>query len=589
MNYHVIVTENGTEKIIIIDSYSQPVTESQIPPVVTAHLTATDNPHQTSLQQTITKQGNTPVNGQIQFGANTFNEETLTILKSAIYMVLNGHLRSSSFDVNGFYHTTNDGLSLFMDNGGVRLFNGVDTITIGYDGTITGLQNSQLAHSAVTKSYVDTLALGLMPHAPVKVMLEKGTDVNTFIANGSGVGKTLTAVQNGAFQYQGISFSIGDRIGLKCFGYQRLDAGIYVITHMGDTNSPWVLTRATDFDGNPATETKQADVLFVQEGTYAKYMFIETERGNEPNSGNLIIDSDLVTWEIFHKPQDFVYDQGLQLNGQIVSVKPDNTTGDTIIPITVSPNGVGVQKSIITDIADAKKLEAKTYSDSLKTQSDQALQTTYQQTQTNDQTVQTSAKTYTDIAVQGNVTYVNQQIAALAATIPSSTSSKPYLYPQFFILNGQTLQNYDDYLFMDNAYRSGNDNGLNSNSCIPFFMPHNGTLIGITAFIGYVAAAGNYVPNTMMNVNFELRQISLTGYSKVLAFSMPTTGTSDKVGSNGTFPANPVQIAAETAGLSVNLYAQCMYGIKFIHNTANSPSNAGAIKNVVIKLEIRVG
>ena len=583
MNYHIIVTENGTVKISIIDSYSTPVVET-IPIVVAAHIAAVDNPHQTSLQQTITKQGTAPVNGQIQFGANTFNEETLTILKSAVYMVLNGDLRNSSFDINGFYHTTRDGLSLFMDNGGVRLYNGVNTITVGYDGTITGLQDCQLAHSAVTKAYVDTLALGLKPHKPVKIMLQKGVDVYAFIAQGSGVGKTITASQNGVFQFQGLSFSISDRIGLTCFGYQRIDAGIYSITNMGSASTPWVLTRATDFDGSPSSESKQADVLFVQEGTYAKYMFIETERGNEPDSGNLIIDTDLVSWEIFHKPQDFVFDQGLQLNGQTVSVKPDTTTGDSVIPVIVSPAGVGVQRSLITDIADAKKLEAKAYADSLKTQSDQALQSRYLQTQTNDQTVQTAAKSYTDSAIQG----VNQQITTLAASIPTG-SSKPMIYPQFFLLNGQTLQNCDDYLFLDNAYRSGNDGGLNSNSCIPFLVPEAATLVGISVYLGAIAVAGNYVANTNADVNFELRQMVLAGTNTLYPFSIPINGTSGQIGSNGNFSAIPQAFGIGIVGLNIALTKSFLLGIKFIHNTTGSPVIASAIKNVIIKLEIRVG
>ena len=114
-------------------------------------------------------------------------------------------------------------------------------------------------------------------------------------------------------------------------------------------------------------------------------------------------------------------------------------------------------------------------------------------------------------------------------------------------------------------------------------------MIGLTAFIGYVAAAGNYVVNTTLNVNFEIRQINLAGYNSAFAFSFPVAGTSDKIGSYGTFPANPIQMNCEIAALNVQLYAQHMYGIKFIHNTANSPVIAGAIKNVVIMLEIRVG
>ena len=582
----VIVRENGTERYLLTDSYI--VDETTVPDValetVNQHIATLNNPHETSLQQAVSKQGNTPINGLIQIGTTNRNDEMLTILKSAVYMVLNGDLRSSSFDVNGFYHTTRDGLQLFIDNGGVRLYNGVNTITVGYDGTIIGLQDSLYAQSAVTKAYVDTLALGLKPHKPVKIMLEKGIDINTFTRNGSGVGKTITATQNGVFEYQGLSFSIGDRIGLTCYGYQRVDAGIYTITNMGSSSTPWVLTRATDFDGSPSSESKQADVLFVQEGRFEKYMFIETERGNEPNSGNLIIDSDLVTWEIFHKPQDFVFDQGLQLNGQIVSVKPDNTTGDRIIPVTVSPNGVGLQKSIITDIADAKKLEAKTYSDNLKTLSDQALQTAFQQTQTNDQTIQTIAKNYTDSAIQG----VNQQISTLAASIPTG-SSKPMIYPQFFLLNGAMIQNYSDYLYMDNAYRSGNDGGLNNNNCIPFLVPETATLVGVSAYIGAIAVGGNYVAYTNANVNFELRQMFVGGTGTLYAFSIPVNGSTSQIGSNGNFSATPQAFVGGIVGLNMALTKGFLLGIKFINNATGSAVIASAIKNVVIKLEIRIG
>jgi len=582
----VIVRENGTERYLLSDSYI--VDETSVPDValetVNQHIAAHNNPHETSLQQAVSKQGSMPINGEIQIGTTNNNDELLRILKSMIVVALNGDPRTTSMDANGFHHTNHNGLYLDMDNGGVHLFNGNNTISINYDGTITGLLDSPLANSAVTKAYVDTLALGLKPHKPVRVMLQKGTDVNAFYSNGKGEGKTITASGNGIFQFQGLSFSIGDRIGLTCYGYQRIDAGIYTITNMGSASTPWVLTRATDFDGSPSSESKQADVLFVQEGTYAKYMFIETERGNEPNSGNLIIDSDLVTWEIFHKPQDFVFDQGLQLNGQIVSVKPDNTTGDTIIPVTVSPNGVGVQKSIITDIADAKKLEAKTYADSLKTQSDQALQSAYQQTQTNDQTVQTAAKNYTDTAIQG----VNQQITTLAASIPTG-SSKPMIYPQFFLLNGATIQNYSDYLYMDNAYRSGNDGGLNSNNCIPFLVPETATLVGVSAYLGAVAVAGTYVANTNANVNFELRQMFVGGTGTLYAFSIPINCASSQIGSNGNFSATPQAFAGGISGLNIALTKSYLLGIKFINNASGSAVIASAIKNVVIKLEIRVG
>ena len=163
------------------------------------------------------------------------------------------------------------------------------------------------------------------------------------------------------------------------------------------------------------------------------------------------------------------------------------------------------------------------------------------------------------------------------------------IYPQFFLLNGSMIQNYSDYLYMDNAYRSGNDGGLNSNNCIPFLVPEAATLVGISVYIGAVAVAGTYVANTNANVNFELRQMFVGGTGTLYSFSIPVNGSTSQIGSNGNFSATPQAFAGGTAGLSVALTKSYLLGIKFINNATGSAVIASAIKNVVIKLEIRVG
>src|ERR1035437_4422957 len=140
MNYYVVITENGTEKILIIDTLPQQTNADIALETINGHTAQTDNPHQTSLQQVVTKQGMTPIDGGIQIGSTDRNDELLTLLKSAIVIALNGDLRASSIDINGFHHTTQDGYYVDMDNGGVHLYNGSNSITVNYDGTITGLQ-----------------------------------------------------------------------------------------------------------------------------------------------------------------------------------------------------------------------------------------------------------------------------------------------------------------------------------------------------------------------------------------------------------------------------------------------------------------
>lgn len=81
-------------------------------------------------------------------------------------------------------------------------------------------------------------------------------------ANGtSGVGATLTANANGEFPAQdGISIALNDRVLIKNQA-SGLENGIYVLTTVGTAGTPWVLTRALDFD-TAAEMTVIAGVLF---------------------------------------------------------------------------------------------------------------------------------------------------------------------------------------------------------------------------------------------------------------------------------------------------------------------------------------
>ena len=68
-------------------------------------------------------------------------------------------------------------------------------------------------------------------------------------ANGaSGVGATLTASGNGAFPDQdGVPIPQGGRLLVR-FEAAPANNGVYVLTQAGGVSSPWVLTRATDYD-----------------------------------------------------------------------------------------------------------------------------------------------------------------------------------------------------------------------------------------------------------------------------------------------------------------------------------------------------
>lgn len=86
-------------------------------------------------------------------------------------------------------------------------------------------------------------------------------------ASGSGAGKTLTATGNGAFSSDGISGSLNDRV-LVAHQTTGADNGVYTITTVGTAGTPYVLTRATDFDGSSTGGSVTSGIqVVVEEGT----------------------------------------------------------------------------------------------------------------------------------------------------------------------------------------------------------------------------------------------------------------------------------------------------------------------------------
>jgi len=101
------------------------------------------------------------------------------------------------------------------------------TITAGPQGTVTS-----------QTSYIG--------NALAATMLDLG---GVTYANGTaGVGATLTSTTNGAFPAQdGITIPLNGRVLVKNQITQAQN-GLYVLTQVGSVSTPWILTRATDYD-----------------------------------------------------------------------------------------------------------------------------------------------------------------------------------------------------------------------------------------------------------------------------------------------------------------------------------------------------
>lgn len=97
---------------------------------------------------------------------------------------------------------------------------------------------------------------------PVRTATASALPANT--ASGSKVGKTLTADANGALTVDGIAVAADDRVLVKSES-TGADNGVYDVTQPGTAGTPYILTRATDFDED--VEVFGALLVPVSEGS----------------------------------------------------------------------------------------------------------------------------------------------------------------------------------------------------------------------------------------------------------------------------------------------------------------------------------
>jgi len=192
---------------------------------------------------------------------------------------------------------------------------------------------------AATKSYVDSVAQGITTRPSARATTTQ--DLNAAYSAG-----TLTANANGAFTTDDVTgWSVGEEVLVK----DQTDAtenGVYVVSTVGDSSTPFVLDRA-DF----ADESSEiaGSFVFVTEGTeYASSGWVLTVA----DAATFTLDTDDITVNQFSGAGTFTAGAGLDLTGSEFSVNVSDgieIAGDALrLPSTLAGNGLEIGAGVLT-------------------------------------------------------------------------------------------------------------------------------------------------------------------------------------------------------------------------------------------------
>ena len=204
-----------------------------------------------------------------------------------------------------------------------------DTVTLVPTGTgtvamsskrVSGVATPTATTDAANKAYVDSVAEGLDIKESVVAATTAALAAVTYNNGTAGVGATLTANANGVLAaIDGVTMVAGERVLIQDQA-AALQNGIYVCTSIGAVGAPFVLTRAGDMDGSPASEIPGAFV-FVEEGTTnADNGFVCTT--NAP----VTMGTTAINFTQFSGAGQITAGDGLAKTGDTLSVNVDDVT-----------------------------------------------------------------------------------------------------------------------------------------------------------------------------------------------------------------------------------------------------------------------
>jgi hypothetical protein len=242
-------------------------------------------------------------------------------------------------------------------------------IPANYNKTVTVPYPTSSGHAA-NKQYVDNVAAGIIIKGQV-YLGTTGSNLNAVYANGSsdssgglGVGATLTAAVNGALYLDGIITTVNSRVLVKDQTDSKQN-GVYVVTNPGAGDAKWVLTRATDFNGDGTSGViKPGAYVFVTNGTYyanASYVVSTSGTSTSP-SGAIKVGTDVITFAQYSGVPLNISTLGNVTIGTWQATPISATYIDTAIARTANPTFTGhvtvpVVPTATTDAASKKYVD----------------------------------------------------------------------------------------------------------------------------------------------------------------------------------------------------------------------------------------
>ena len=218
-----------------------------------------------------------PATGAWEVGIGTYTSSGTTLSRTTVLSSSNsGSLVSFAANSKDVFVTYPSERAVWLDSAGNVLvqyeFNTINATTANIttanltSGTIstTPTNNTDI----VNKQYADAIASGIHFHEAVDLATTAALPANTYNNGTSGVGATLTANANGALSVDSTLTVVGNRILVKNEVTQA-NNGVYTVTQVGSAGTPYILTRATDFDtaGTGVDQIDEGDFFLVTSGT----------------------------------------------------------------------------------------------------------------------------------------------------------------------------------------------------------------------------------------------------------------------------------------------------------------------------------